>query len=305
MPGTSTFSPWSTPTEHSRREQSRFCHQVRSVRSGADPGRPGAPRRGVRGGRWLCRAHARRYPALPRRGRHPGDHPAEPGPPRCGAARAARAHPHRGGARRIAVQHVGRGAGRQRILNLQTTYGELDLTIRPAAFEGGYDELATRALRRSVGNVQVRVAALADVIRSKEAAGRRKDQEALPELYQLAGAPANHRRTPGHRRLPPAASPPRPTPSSASPPPGSAPPGATVTVPHPGGSPVRPAAPGGNLPATGGLAAPGEPVRRHTALHGNDFPARQGYAWTSSRRCRPDRRPVPGSGGAIAVRTAG
>jgi hypothetical protein len=193
----------------------------------------------------------------------------------------------------------------QRILNLQTTYGELDLTIRPAAFEGGYDELATRALRRSVGNVQVRVAALADVIRYKEAAGRRKDQEALPELYQLAGAPANHRRTPGHRRLPPAASPPRPTPSSASPPPGSAPPGATVTVPLPGGSPVRPAAPGGNLPATGGLAAPGEPVRRHTALHGNDFPARQGYAWTSSRRCRPDRRPVPGSGGAIAVRTAG
>jgi hypothetical protein len=78
----------------------------------------------------------------------------------------------------------------QRILNLQTTYGELDLTIRPAAFEGGYDELATRALRRSVGNVQVRVAALADVIQSKEAAGRRKDQEALPELYQLAGAPA-------------------------------------------------------------------------------------------------------------------
>lgn len=78
----------------------------------------------------------------------------------------------------------------QRMLNLQTTYGELDLTIRPAAFEGGYDELAPRALRRSVGNVQVRIAALADVIRSKETAGRRKDQEALPELYQLAGAPA-------------------------------------------------------------------------------------------------------------------
>jgi hypothetical protein len=78
----------------------------------------------------------------------------------------------------------------QRMLNLQTTYGELDLTIRPAAFEGGYDELAPRALRRSVGNVRVRVAALADVIRSKETAGRRKDQEALPELYQLAGAPA-------------------------------------------------------------------------------------------------------------------
>lgn len=75
----------------------------------------------------------------------------------------------------------------QRMLNLQTAHGELDLTIRPAAFEGGYEELAPRAIRRNVGNVQVRVAALADVIRSKETAGRRKDQEALPELYQLAG----------------------------------------------------------------------------------------------------------------------
>lgn len=75
----------------------------------------------------------------------------------------------------------------QRMLNLQTAHGELDLTIRPAAFEGGYEELAPRAVRRSVGSVQVRVAALADVIRSKETAGRRKDQEALPELYRLAG----------------------------------------------------------------------------------------------------------------------
>jgi len=33
----------------------------------------------------------------------------------------------------------------------------------------------------------VRVAALADVIRSKEAAGRDKDFAALPELYHLAG----------------------------------------------------------------------------------------------------------------------
>lgn len=78
----------------------------------------------------------------------------------------------------------------QRMLNLQTAHGELDLTIRPAAFEGGYDELAPRAIRRSVGEVQVRVAALEDVIRSKEVAGRRKDQEALPELYRLAGRTA-------------------------------------------------------------------------------------------------------------------
>lgn len=74
----------------------------------------------------------------------------------------------------------------QRMLNLQTRHGELDLTIRPAAFEGGYAELVGRSIRRTVGEVQVRVAALEDVIRSKETAARDKDIRALPELYRLA-----------------------------------------------------------------------------------------------------------------------
>lgn len=87
----------------------------------------------------------------------------------------------------LAFSTSGEALAGQRMLNLQTSHGELDLTIRPAAFEGGYDELAPRAVRLSVGDVRVRVAALEDVIRSKESAGRRKDQEALPELYRLAG----------------------------------------------------------------------------------------------------------------------
>jgi hypothetical protein len=73
-----------------------------------------------------------------------------------------------------------------RMLNLQTRHGELDLTIRPAGFEGGYDELVARSIRRSIGQIQVRVAALEDVIRSKEIAARDKDIRALPELYRLA-----------------------------------------------------------------------------------------------------------------------
>ncbi|SDY92810.1 hypothetical protein SAMN05661080_05048 [Modestobacter sp. DSM 44400] len=73
-----------------------------------------------------------------------------------------------------------------RMLNLQTRHGELDLAIRPAAFEGGYDELVVRSTRRTVGGVRVRVAALEDVIRSKEAAARDKDIRALPELYRPA-----------------------------------------------------------------------------------------------------------------------
>lgn len=74
----------------------------------------------------------------------------------------------------------------QRMLNLQTRHGELDLTIRPAAFEGGYDELVGSSTRRTIGDIQVSVAALEDVIRSKETAARDKDIRALPELYRLA-----------------------------------------------------------------------------------------------------------------------
>ena len=73
-----------------------------------------------------------------------------------------------------------------RMLNLQTRHGELDLTIRPAGFEGGYDEVVARSIQCSLGQIRVRVAALEDVIRSKELAARDKDIRALPELYRLA-----------------------------------------------------------------------------------------------------------------------
>lgn len=74
-----------------------------------------------------------------------------------------------------------------RTLNLQTPLGALDLTFQPDG-TAGYDDLNRNAVLHPVGGVQVRVAALADVIRSKEAAGRAKDLRALPELYELAGS---------------------------------------------------------------------------------------------------------------------
>lgn len=40
-----------------------------------------------------------------------------------------------------------------------------------------------------LGEVSVRIAAVDDVIRSKTAANRRKDLDALPELRRLAGHP--------------------------------------------------------------------------------------------------------------------
>jgi hypothetical protein len=75
------------------------------------------------------------------------------------------------------------------MLNLRTVHGVLDLTFTPAG-TGGFDDLRRTATLRSVGRVRVRVAALEDIIRSKESAGRPKDQEALPELYRLAGRTA-------------------------------------------------------------------------------------------------------------------
>ena len=70
-------------------------------------------------------------------------------------------------------------------LNLRTPHGDLDLTFVPAGTQG-YPDLVARAERRDLGAVRVLVASLDDVIRSKEAAARNKDFEALPELHRLA-----------------------------------------------------------------------------------------------------------------------
>lgn len=73
-----------------------------------------------------------------------------------------------------------------KMLNLLTPFGELDLTFAPAGIDG-FEELDRSAVIKPVGEVRVRIAALADVIRSKSAAGRPKDALALPELRRLAG----------------------------------------------------------------------------------------------------------------------
>jgi hypothetical protein len=72
------------------------------------------------------------------------------------------------------------------MLNLVTVHGELDVNFTPSG-TGGYEDLHTDATTFHVGPVQVQVASLAAVIRSKTAAGRRKDLDALPELHRLAG----------------------------------------------------------------------------------------------------------------------
>ena len=48
-----------------------------------------------------------------------------------------------------------------------------------------YEELATRAVPRTVHGVTIYFASLDDIIDSKEFAGREKDRLALPELHEL------------------------------------------------------------------------------------------------------------------------
>lgn len=64
---------------------------------------------------------------------------------------------------------------------LTTNAGDLDLVFSPAGTRG-YGDFRRSARRERIAGVRVPVAALADVIRSKEAAGREKDSMQLPIL---------------------------------------------------------------------------------------------------------------------------
>lgn len=74
--------------------------------------------------------------------------------------------------------------GRVRIWNLTTSLGDLDITFEPSGTRG-YDDLQGGAVVMSVGGVDVPVASLADVIRSKEAADRPRDRAVLPVLREM------------------------------------------------------------------------------------------------------------------------
>lgn len=74
--------------------------------------------------------------------------------------------------------------GRVDILNLVTSLGDLDLAFEPSG-TGGFFDLIANARTITIQGSDVRVAALEDVIRSKEAAARPKDQRTLPVLRQL------------------------------------------------------------------------------------------------------------------------
>lgn len=92
-----------------------------------------------------------------------------------------RVGPDDGGLR---FNHDAKSLGRADMWNLICMHGEFDISFRPAGFESGYTQLVGRAHRVAVDGVEVLVADLDDVIRSKELAGRPKDLRVLPALYR-------------------------------------------------------------------------------------------------------------------------
>lgn len=68
--------------------------------------------------------------------------------------------------------------------NLVTDFGRLDITFEPSGTTG-YADLSRDATHLVILGVDVDVASLADVIRSKEAADRDKDRLVLPVLRRL------------------------------------------------------------------------------------------------------------------------
>lgn len=71
------------------------------------------------------------------------------------------------------------------VWNLVCSHGEFDISFHPAAFPQGFSDLLRNAHRMRVGDVEVLVADLGDIILSKETAGRPKDLRALPDLYRF------------------------------------------------------------------------------------------------------------------------
>ena len=83
----------------------------------------------------------------------------------------------------------------------ETKHGYLDVALRPDGTRG-YDDLRRPATSEQLTDtVTIFVAALADVIRSNEAAGREKDRAVLPILRQaLERSRRNERDKPGMER---------------------------------------------------------------------------------------------------------
>jgi len=72
----------------------------------------------------------------------------------------------------------------QRILNLMTRFGRLDVVWEPAG-TSGYDRLLREAWRARIRDIEVMVISLDDLIATKAATGRPRDETPLEQLRFL------------------------------------------------------------------------------------------------------------------------
>ena len=84
----------------------------------------------------------------------------------------------------LAFSHEARSLAAVAVWNLVTRAGDLDISFVPSGTQG-FGDLRRDAGMVTIHGVAVQVASLADVVRSKEAAGRDKDRLALPMLRRL------------------------------------------------------------------------------------------------------------------------
>lgn len=84
----------------------------------------------------------------------------------------------------LPFSHDGESLAAAGIWNLTTRYGDLDISMTPSGTHG-YDDLRQDAVEVVIRGVPVLLASLADIVRSKSAAGRDKDRRALPVLREL------------------------------------------------------------------------------------------------------------------------
>ena len=70
------------------------------------------------------------------------------------------------------------------VWNLTTKHGDLDISLTPTGTRG-YEDLRRDAIEVELRGTRVLIASLADIVRSKAAAGRDKDRRVLPVLREL------------------------------------------------------------------------------------------------------------------------
>ena len=88
----------------------------------------------------------------------------------------------------LVFHHDAASLAAARTWNLTTVAGDLGITVLPAGTQG-YPDLVRDAVTVEAFGVAIPIASLADVVRSKQAANRPKDQCVLPTLRRLLEEP--------------------------------------------------------------------------------------------------------------------